>query len=244
MGHRMFTCAVEQNSPCFAGVTSTTQGSKVPRIRGVMLTHLTLSLIPLIPLIPLILLRIRSSLLIVALSFCGYAWPNEPVKCNTTQQQSCEKQRGTEQSPVFVTTSSPTTQSARDYEHYEKIEKPDNERLITNSTAALAGITFFLALFTGGLWIATYCLIKDSKDTSRKELRAYVGQESVSISNIIEGKKIEIVIKNFGKTIAKKVVVDILVSTPHVINLSIGGNQGTKGRYNLLEAQSSNLILE
>jgi hypothetical protein len=102
----------------------------------------------------------------------------------------------------------------------------------------LAAFTILLAIFTFALWVSTSKLARDAEiasaktinimeNTAKKELRAYVGQESVSISYIPNGKRIEIVIKNFGKTIAKKVVINILVSTPHVINEG-GNNSGVQ----------------
>jgi len=104
----------------------------------------------------------------------GIAQSQEPPKPDAKQQKAGAKQRGTEKVPIFVKTPAPTTQAERDYETYEKREKPANERKITDATVALAWITGVLALFTAGLWFATYRLVREAKDTAKRQLRAYL----------------------------------------------------------------------
>lgn len=139
----------------------------------------------------------------------GAAHSQEPPKPQSTQEKTNAKQRGTEQAPFFVKTPGPTNQVERDYETYEKHEKPANERKITKATVTLAWITGVLAFFTAGLWLATYSLVRGAKDTAEKELRAYVFVLSGSIENLANGQHptSRLVIHNFGKTPAHKLTV-------------------------------------
>lgn len=118
-------------------------------------------------------LTMRWFLLALAL-VAGVGQSQEPPKSETAKNKGTSEQRGSEQAPLFVKTPSPSTQDERDYETYEKYEKPANDKKITAATVALAYITFFLALFTAGLWYATYRLVREGKETSQRQLRAYV----------------------------------------------------------------------
>ena len=132
-------------------------------------------------------LVMRPLIAIAFLLMVGIVHSQEPPKGNAKQQKAATEQRGTEKAPIFVKTPGPTTQVERDSEHYEKLEKPENERRITSATVALAWITGFLAFFTFGLWIATYRLVKDAKDTAKNELRAYVGIQDITVRRLPEG---------------------------------------------------------
>src|SRR6266480_3780961 len=142
----------------------------------------------------------------------GFALSQEPPKPKTTQQKSKTEQRGSEKPPLFIKTPSPTTQAERDYETYEKHQKPWNETALAYATIALSVITLALAVFTALLWFATYRLVREAKKTAEEELRAYVFIESASIAGIAIGQepKIWLLIRNYGKTPGHKVV--ILVS--------------------------------
>lgn len=73
-------------------------------------------------------------------------------------------------------------------------------------TLWLAGFTLVLAVSTIGLWIATQSILREAADTSQKELRAYVGVESVTITDPLgAGIKIQIVFRNYGNTPASNV---------------------------------------
>ena len=142
----------------------------------------------------------------------GIAHSQEPPKGKVKQQKPAAEQRSTEQAPLFEKTPDPTTQAERDYEHYEKFEKPKNERRITNATIALAWITGFLAFFTFGLWIVTYYLVKDAKDTAKRQLRAYLSPHILTHGNFgdrIRPFRPEFKIRNSGQTPAHDVTVRI-----------------------------------
>ena len=153
-------------------------------------------------------LTVRCVLFSLAL-MVGAAHSQEPPKPQPKQEKTNANQRGTEQAPFFVKIPAPTSQAERDYETYEKDEKPANERKITNATVALAWITGVLAFFTAALWVATYSLVRGAKDTAEKELRAYVFVQTGSIQNLSNGQHptSRLIIHNFGKTPAHKLTV-------------------------------------
>jgi hypothetical protein len=126
----------------------------------------------------------------------GAAQSQEPPKPKAPQQKSKTEQRGTEQAPVFVKTPSPTTQAERDHEAYEKHQKPWNETALAYATIALCVITLGLAVFTAFLWNSTRKLVRESNDTARKELRAYVHLESIKVENLV----LLCQVRNRGKT--------------------------------------------
>jgi hypothetical protein len=62
---------------------------------------------------------------------------------------------------------------------YYKKKIEDNEKFITaTSTLFIAGFTIALAFATFFLWLATRNLVEDAKETSEKQLRAYIGIQS------------------------------------------------------------------
>ena len=99
-------------------------------------------------------------------------------------------------------------------------EHTSNERIIAGATVALAVITAGLAWFTGLLWGSTKELVKDSGDTARTGLRAYVKAspvppgiefgELIANPNLV-GITCKIEIKNYGQTPAN--VTGVIVKT-------------------------------
>jgi len=149
----------------------------------------------------------RHLLLIAALIY-GVAHSQEPQKPKAAEQKATTEQRGTEKSPLFIKTPSPTTQAERDHEAYEKHQKPWNETALAYATIALSFITLALAIFTAFLWRSTSRLVDDAKDTSRRQLRAYLMISRAEI--YIDGapgssKRVRISAKNFGQTPAYSV---------------------------------------
>ena len=117
----------------------------------------------------------RWFLLALALVVGAVQSREEPPKPKPAANKSDAEQRGTEQAPIFVKTPGPSTDAERDYETYEKHQKPWNETATAYATIALGVITLALAIFTGFLWNATRKLVSEAKDTAKKELRAYLG---------------------------------------------------------------------
>lgn len=64
-------------------------------------------------------------------------------------------------------------------EEKNRKEKAHEDRWLTNSTILLSGVTTILAIFTGGLWYATYKLVSEAKDTAERQLRPYVTMDDM-----------------------------------------------------------------
>ena len=88
---------------------------------------------------------------------------------NNKQTPSAEK-RGTDEHPftVQILPSKDAERGAAE-EKRHKDEKAEEDRKLTTATICLAVLTGILALFTGGLWWATYRLGKDAKATSDRQ---------------------------------------------------------------------------
>lgn len=139
----------------------------------------------------------------------GVVQSKEPPQPNKANKQTATEQRGSEQSPLFVKTSSPTTDAERDHEAYEKDQKPWNETAIAYATIALAFITLALAIFTAFLWKATRRLVIAAGNTAKWQLRAYVGVYQISVADFESGQPstIQIHATNYGKTPAHKTAI-------------------------------------
>ena len=80
-------------------------------------------------------------------------------------------------------------------------EKANEDWWLTKSTIWLAAWTAVLAVFTFLLWFATRKLVIDAKDTSKVELRAYLGFGKVEVVPLShEHIQAIIEIKNSGAT--------------------------------------------
>ena len=127
-------------------------------------------------------------LLIVALSFCGYAFaesnPPSPTPAKGSNQEQAKFSakheatkdlRGTYELPLVVDVRpAPNADKIAEQKNEQESEKSTLDRLSAWSTVALAVITFFLALFTAFLWWKTRELVKDAKDAANRQLRAYI----------------------------------------------------------------------
>ena len=65
------------------------------------------------------------------------------------------------------------------------------EWLVAIFTGLLVVVTAWLAVYTYRLWGATDRLVTDAKDTSQRQLRAYVSVKEAKISELISNKRIE-----------------------------------------------------
>jgi hypothetical protein len=131
-----------------------------------------------------LIVRIAALALLLALLISGCALAQskqETPQAKPGNQSAANEQRGTESAPVFIKVPGPTSEKEARYEHYEKEEKPANERSIANATTALAWITGVLAFFTGALWLATYRLARDAKEAAARQ--AIDMQNSLRIAN-------------------------------------------------------------
>lgn len=145
------------------------------------------------------------------------------------KQQANTDTRGTKDRPVVIEIgpSAPLKIEA-DHNTDAANEKAWNEWRIAWGTVAIAGFTLVLAVaticlavFTYRLWGATGKLVAGAQDTARKELRAYMG---VATNHILRERGAspttdcwELVIKNFGKTMA--------MDTQISISTTVGGGE-------------------
>jgi hypothetical protein len=84
----------------------------------------------------------------------------------------------------------------------EESEKLSIDRRIARYTLWLAGFTLVLAVSTIGLWIATALILRHSRETAKRQLRAYVGLEKTNLVELHgpQGPRVELKVKNFGLT--------------------------------------------
>jgi hypothetical protein len=81
------------------------------------------------------------------------------------------------------------------------------EAITAAATSTLALLTLVLALGTLFLWLATRGLVRESKNTACRQLRAYIAIDSAILeSSLSAGKMVTVTIgvKNFGQTPAYK----------------------------------------
>jgi hypothetical protein len=115
-------------------------------------------------------------------------------------------------------------------EYKEKIER--NEKIITaTSTVFIAAFTVVLAFATFFLWRATGNLVDDAKETSEKQLRAYIGIQSMKatvypfelggFAYIAEAE-----LRNYGQTPAYDMVVQCNATVDVPRAMPFDGSQG------------------
>ncbi len=126
---------------------------------------------------------------------------------NKKAHQTTDNQRGTEKQP-FVIKILPAERyetKAADKEEHKQGFSSDEGR-IAKATENLVIATGILALFTFLLWVATYLLVKESKATSKKQLRAYLGGSNGKMF-FIPGHtfRTEVELRNSGPTPAHDV---------------------------------------
>ena len=123
---------------------------------------------------------------------------------NTTNYPNAHN-RGTLDNPFIVRTI--RTEEEANQASDERNEKSTNDRRIVWFTGGLAIATLALVVYTGVLSHATRRLVRDAKETAKRELRAYVSIAVGEIKIIEVGREtiIEAVGVNHGKTPAHNV---------------------------------------
>jgi hypothetical protein len=84
------------------------------------------------------------------------------------------------------------------------------EQELADYTQWLTVFTGILAVSTFGLWLATRDLVRDAKETSRKELRAYLKLTTTDPCEVMSGldqTTVQLTLENAGKTPARRVIV-------------------------------------
>jgi hypothetical protein len=167
----------------------------------------------------------RALLLIVALSFCGQAWSEQPQQ---VQKAAKEKQvKAAEQSQPTSKVIAPSLKSQpisdgivsdviqpvnanNEQSTNDKPEKNWLERFETDPVATFTGLLFFATL---ALWLSTRDLVNDAKDTAKRQLRAYVSIEKIffkksSASPLASTTdKLNIIVKNYGQSPAYRMTI-------------------------------------
>lgn len=132
----------------------------------------------------------RVLLAVIALTFLSFAFaepsPNHKEKesGNATQNQcspnisiQCQPGQGNENKPHSEAANAPPAHAGTGTTNEGRIA--DGTENLTFATWALAGITLFV-------WMATYGLFRDAKETSRASLRAYVNVTTFDIGNVVD----------------------------------------------------------
>lgn len=175
------------------------------------------------------MLRLAALLLALGVSIGALAGsqgpaPGGPNSGHKPQEQSAihgkcptEQQRGTEDAPLVIKVTpaeieQPPTPS---YTCYQNSQASNNDLWLDLATTVLALITLGIFGYTAKLANATIKLVENTREDSKRELRAYVGIDEDLRPDIIQGEiKDDFVvfvaeIKNFGKTPAYDVEMTI-----------------------------------
>jgi len=141
--------------------------------------------------------------------FPGGGELNSPPQRHTDEPRdnTSADNRGTLEHPLIVKTV--RTPEEAQQETDDRNEKSANDRRLTWATVALAFMTAGLVAYTGVLSHATRKLVRDAKDTAKRQLRAYVFIENAWLKQVAGHSAWEITyrVKNFGQTPASRVVV-------------------------------------
>jgi hypothetical protein len=106
--------------------------------------------------------------LLLCIAVSSLAYPQE--KSNQAQETTAAEQRATDKNPISVKipAAPDAAAEAAKQEQYRDQQARQNARLV-NATIALAVVTSILAVFTGGLWWATYSLGRQARRTSERQ---------------------------------------------------------------------------
>src|SRR5688572_15747626 len=111
---------------------------------------------------------------VIALSASAQS-PQPQEKAKQGKTAPATEQRGTKNNPLAVQiVPGPDAAAQTANEESYRNEQAKQNRRIADATVWLAVITAILATFTGGLWLATYLLVRGAQETSKRQLRAYV----------------------------------------------------------------------
>lgn len=122
--------------------------------------------------------------LFAAFAGSAYSAENQHKATNIDAQSPKPQERGTDDRPI-VTKILPAGNNGNQATHKEKNkpDRPNQEERTADATWALFYVTLALAIFTAFLFGATYLLVREAKDTARRQLRAYI---SIAPGEVIE----------------------------------------------------------
>lgn len=146
--------------------------------------------------------------LTLALAMTTFSQVCSGENARVQSQAGAKTQRGaSERMPLFVQLV-PTFEDkvSPGKNEKDKLDTGNQDEKLVTATYVLAGITAVLALFTAGLWYATYRLVKEAKETARAQLRAYISCTPDYIFNFsrVVPAEMRYTSENYGLTPARK----------------------------------------
>ena len=152
-------------------------------------------------------LRLWLALILCTASGPHAATPASPKASppTLTEHQTIATPRGIENAPLVVSVKAwpEPSQSELEDRAAERKEKADSDWWLIKLTGALAIATVALVVVTAFLWIATRRLVIDAKESSQRQLRAYVSVDTEHMTdphgNTIPDRH-GFVVKNHGQT--------------------------------------------
>lgn len=116
--------------------------------------------------------RITIAVLILLVSANVYSSDEPNLKSTDGKHTPKSEERGSDSNPITIKIiPSPDAQTkATQEEGYRKEKSVQDERLV-GATELLVGVTAILAIFTGGLWYATYSLARETRSTAAQQAR-------------------------------------------------------------------------
>ena len=158
------------------------------------------------------MLKLPYILGIALLIFAASAWSQNPAKHEIAKIENPEQERNSDYyKSINALSPNKITVTQNHQTKSQECCKNENENGSAESwaaagTVALAVITSFLALFTFKLWGSTSKLVQDARETSERQLRAYVWTETDFNGGIsAQLGKIITTFKNTGQTPAYEV---------------------------------------
>ena len=125
-----------------------------------------------------------------------------------TQEERREDQRGTTNAPLIVKTlPADDAESKADEERADREQHATAERWLVAFAGLLAFFTVVLAIATGGLFVATWNLVRDGRRHSERQLRAYINCIDAKVRDFDgPNASANITLRNSGQTPAYNVV--------------------------------------
>lgn len=128
-------------------------------------------------------MRLIAALAVCCIASIAYAQDNPKA----SQKLAAKAQRGTEQNPLAVKVLPSQNAEAESRKRDDEANKRDDywrhrvegEHRIGTATWAVFWATVALAAFTATLWAATLGLFRESKNSAKRQLRAYIGVHDV-----------------------------------------------------------------
>lgn len=113
-------------------------------------------------------------LILTAVLVTGIAYSKEKPNTKTAEPQKAAEpeQRGSDKNPITVKVlPTPDAETKAAQEEKQRHEKAVEDKRLADATVWLAIVTTALAIFTALLWLATYRLAKDARNTANRQAR-------------------------------------------------------------------------